>query len=589
MQAKGRQVRWRIRQKMIAISLLLLAVPTLVVGLVSYSVAKAETDKLIESKLQTNVRMAIEMITLMDKSVQNGTMPLATAQETVKTLLLGEKKADNTRPINKNIDIGVNGYFFVLDDKGMLLAHPMVEGENIWDKKTSDGYYYIQDMVKKAQEGGGNTYYNWPLPATDKDAAPKEATKISYAELDPTWNWIVSAGSYLQDYNAGQKRILSVMVITLAACLAAGAVITWLFAQHISRPIAQVAQRTKKIAEGDLTAGELVIRNRDEIGQLASDFNVMNDHLRTLVMQVQGGAEHVLSSSEELSSSIEETTKASKDIAESVHQIAAGMETHSQSTNESSRAMEEMAVGIGRIAETSSQAFDASLNTSKAAEEGDVSIRKAVDQMNRVSMTVGELSDIVRKLDERSKEVGDIVQVITNIAAQTNLLALNASIEAARAGEQGRGFAVVAGEVKKLALQSEQSAQEVIVRIEAIQKDIGYAVETMRKGEEEVREGADQTRETGESFKRILDATRSVVEQVQDASSAAEQMSAGSQEISASLQEMARITASGATGTQTISASTEEQLATMEQLALQSEQLSRLAEQLQESVAKFKV
>ncbi|MDF2716379.1 MAG: methyl-accepting chemotaxis protein [Paenibacillus sp.] len=584
MKPAGQRKSWKIQQKMIAVCLLLLALPTLIVGIVSYNVSKTETDKLIESKLESNVRLTIEMIELMDASVKSGRLSLEEAKEQVRGMLLGEKDKEGKRSINPKIDIGENGYFFVLDSTGNLLAHPSLEGQNIWEKKTSDGYYYIQDMVKQAQTGGGNTYYNWPLPNSTK-----EAMKISYAELDPKWGWIVAAGSYMQDYNGGQKRILSNLIVTLAVCMAVGAAVIWIFARHISKPIVSVAERTKRIAEGDLTSSGLDVRNRDEIGQLAADFNVMNDHLKNLVVQVKDGSEHVLSASRNLSVSIDETTKASRDIVSSVQQIATGMDTQAQSTTESSRAMEEMASGIGRIAETSSNAFDASLRTSKAAEDGYGNIQKSVEQMNRVSLTVADLSSVIQKLDQRSREVGDIVEVITTIASSTSLLALNASIEAARAGEQGRGFAVVAGEVKKLAVQSESSAQEVIRLVAAIQTDIGYAVRAMAEGEREVRDGAEMTRESGESFKRILEATRSVVEQIQEASSAAEQMSASSEEISASLQEMSRITAMGAEGTQTISASTEEQLATMEHLASQAEQMSRLAERLQQSVTKFRV
>ncbi|GAA3402848.1 methyl-accepting chemotaxis protein [Paenibacillus hodogayensis] len=569
---------------MIVVSLLLLALPTLIVGLVSYQVAKMETDKLIESKLQSNVRLAMEMVGLMDDAVKSGRIPLDEAKEQVKKMLIGEKNAEGKRSINPKIDIGENGYFFVLDSNGVLLAHPLLEGENIWDKKTSDGHYYIQDLIKKAQAGGGNTYYMWPLPKSTK-----EAMKISYAELEPRWNWIISAGSYMKDYNEGQSHILTNMLLTLAICLVIGAAIIWLFAGHIAGPIARVAQRTKRIAGGDLTSPPLAVTNRDEIGQLAADFNEMNEQLKTLVVQVQSGSEQVLSASNGLASSIDETTKASRHIVSSVQDIAAGMDSQAQSTEESSRAMEEMAAGIGRIAFTSSNAFDASLRTSQAAEDGQDNVRRSVEQMNRVSSTVTDLASVVHKLDQRSREVGDIVEVITAIASQTNLLALNASIEAARAGEQGRGFAVVAGEVKKLALQSEASAQEVIRLVQAIQADIGYAVQEMDRGERDVGEGVELTRKSGESFERIMETTRDVVEQVQEASSAAEQMSASSEEVAASLQEMARITALGAEGTQNISASTEEQLATMEQLSSQADRLNRLAEQLQKSVTRFRV
>ncbi|WP_158606676.1 methyl-accepting chemotaxis protein [Paenibacillus ginsengarvi] len=584
MKASATRIRLKIRQKMIFVSLLLLALPTLVVGTISYDVAKAETTKLIESKLQSNVRMAIAMIGLLDDSVKNGRLTQDEAKEQMRTMLLGAKDKEGKRPINRNIDIGEHGYFFVLDSAGTLLAHPLLEGQNIIDKKTSDGYYYIQDMVKQAQSGGGTIYYDWPLP----DSA-KEATKISYAELDPRWNWIVSAGSYMLDYNGGQQHIFSVLLITLGGCLAAGAIVIWLFAGHIASPIKRIAERTRRIADGDLTANDLQVPNRDEIGQLAADFNVMNDHLKTLVRQVQLGSGQVLLSSRELTASIGESSKASEDIAGSVQQIAAGMNSQAQSAEESSRAMEEMATGIGRIAETSSVAFDLSLKTSMAAEEGHGYIRESVERMDLVSRTVSDLAAVIRKLDGRSREVGDIVGVITNIASQTSLLALNASIEAARAGEQGRGFAVVAGEVKKLAVQSETSAQEVTRLVQAIQTDIGYVVRSMEEREREVREGAGMTRESGESFQRIMKASRSVVEQIQEASSAAEQMSASSEEISASLQEISRITAKGAEGTHTISGLTEEQLAMMEQLGGQSEKLNRLAEQLEQSVAKFRL
>lgn len=577
-------MRFRLRHKLIIVSLLLLILPTLSIGLVSYMVAKDETDELIESKLQSNVHLSIELIQVVEESVKSGRLSKEEAQEQIKTMLLGKKDAEGRRDINANIDIGENGYFFVLDPSGVLLAHPNREGDNIWDVQTNDGFYYIQDLISKAQNGGGSTYYSWPLPDESK-----EAIKISYAQLDPNWGWIVAAGSYMQDYNQGQKNIMLNLLMTLVICLVSGAVVVWIFARHISVPVTRVAEQARRIAEGDLSSVELQVRNRDEIGQLAGDFREMQAHLKELVAQVKQGAEQVNTSAGDLSVSIEETTKASREIVSSVQHIASGMDTQTQATTESSRAMEEMAAGIGRIAETSSAAYDSSLRTSKAAEEGYENLLGTVEQMKRVGATVDDLAEVIRKLDERSREVGEIVEVITAIAGSTSLLALNASIEAARAGEQGRGFAVVAGEVKKLAVQSETSAQAVIRLVTAIQQDIGYAVKTMTAGEREVREGELLTKRSGESFRHILDATRSVVEQIQEASSAAEQMSASSEQVAASLQEMARITEQGADNTQSISASTEEQLATMETLASQAEQLNRLAGTLQQAVSRFRV
>ncbi len=584
MKVRARKRNLTIRTKMIVVLLLLLAVPTFVVGLVSYYTATTETNALIEKDLEHNVKMAIQIESLLNEMVQNGQVSLEDAQEKMKSMIVGKKLKDGKREINKNIDLGENGYFFVLDSKGTLLAHPLLEGENIADKKTEDGFYYIQDMIKKAQDGGGFTYYKWPLPHSEK-----EALKVSYAEQSKNWNWIICAGSYMQDYNSGEKRIISTVLITLSVCLAAGVLVAIWFAQRLAGPIKQMAEQSKRIAEGDLTVPELAIDRRDEIGALADNFNAMNRQLRLIVNQTLNSAEQVNTSSQQLTSSIEETADATKKITEAIQQVAAGLETQSHSTKESSRAMEEIAAGIQRIAETSSAAFDAAANTAEKAERGNDSAQRAVKQMEAVNETVAELSSIIHTLQNRSVEIGSIVGTIAEIAEQTNLLALNAGIEAARAGEHGQGFAVVANEVKKLALQTKASSDQVARLVESVRDDIVYAAAAMEKSEREVRQGVSIIDETGEIFRDIVLASRNVVEQVQEASAATEQISASSEQISASLQEMARISAASADNTDNVSASAGKQLAAMDLLTGAAHALSEQARQLFDVVSKFKV
>ncbi|TXK81443.1 methyl-accepting chemotaxis protein [Paenibacillus sp. N3.4] len=573
-----------IRKKLLLVSFLLLVVPIITLGLVTNKLSGDSTHALVQTGLKNNVRLAVEMLNALDKDVQKGVLTKEDAQNQLRVMLLGEQRADHTRPINKQIDLGENGYFFVLDEKGELLAHPLLEGQNIWDKQTADGTRYIQNMIKTAQSGGGFTYYDWPLPNSKK-----EASKLTYSELATSWGWIISAGSYMQDYDSGQRHILSVLLITLGICTAVGITLFTLFALHISRPIIRVADQAERVAKGDLSGEEIIVSNRDETGQLAVSFNSLTNSLRELAGNQLLSANALASSSKTLSSVITETTQAVNQTSHAIAEVAASNETQASSIEETSRAMEEMATGIQRIAITSTTAFEASFGTLKEAENGNELSNRSTVQMTAVSNTVGDLSGIIHQLGDRSQQIGQIVEVIQEISAQTNLLALNASIEAARAGENGRGFAVVASEIRKLAERSNDSATRVAELIEDIQSDIHDAVGSMQKGEHEVEVSVAAIRETGDAFTRILQATRSVVEQVEEASAAAEQMSASSQEIAAALQEMERVSSNTAGAAQNVSAATEEQLASMEEIASSAQKLSQMSEQMKQLANKFKM
>lgn len=580
---KTKLLKVTIRKKLLVFTLFLLVVPVVIVGAISYEAASKETDNLIEKNIQNNVQMALTFIDSLTESVNHGLMTKEEAQEKVKIELLGAK-ADGLRPINKKIDLGVNGYFFITDEKGKLLAHPSLEGQSMWDKKTSDGVYYIQDMIKIALDGGGLTKYRWPLPNSKQ-----EAIKEVYSAYNKDWGWVVVAGSYMQDFNKGQKHILNNILITLAVCFVIGLILVILFARHIANPLLLMTNQTTRIAEGDLSGQDAHISNKDEVGMLGQIFSKMKLNLRSIVSQISTSSDQVSDKSTELSHSIEEVTAASKQIAASVEHISQLTQTQAINTKESSNAMEEMAIAIQKIAETSSIALEASQDTAEEAERGNQLIEQTSEQMLALRSTVQDLATVIETLSDRSVQIDTVVQVITEIANQTNLLALNAAIEAARAGESGKGFSVVASEVRKLAERSSESAREVSTLISSIQENIAFAVTQMKRSEGEVDSGVRNVQETGEAFKRIFEATRSVVNQIQEASASSEELSAGSEQIAASLQDIYQMSKATATAAQSISGFTTDQLQAMQDVQQAMNTIGQMTHDLQETAHRFKL
>ena len=248
-----------------------------------------------------------------------------------------------------------------------------------------------------------------------------------------------------------------------------------------------------------------------------------------------------------------------------------------------------MSAGIQQAAASSNQVFEHSARAVDKAKEGDKSVVKAISQMAHIEQTVNNSAQVVARLGERSKEIGQIVDTISGIAGQTNLLALNAAIEAARAGEQGRGFAVVAEEVRKLAEQSQEAAKHIAALISEIQGDTDKAVVAMGEGTREVKIGTEVVTTAGKAFEEIATLVTNVSGEVKKVSAVMQQMADGSQQIVTSMKEIDGYSKAAVGQAQTVSAGTEEQAASMEEIASSSQSLAKLAQDLNVAVSKFRI
>ncbi len=384
-----------------------------------------------------------------------------------------------------------------------------------------------------------------------------------------------------------QKLGLAILVLGIIISIVV-ATIAYLIAQNIANPIGKIAAIVQKVGEGDLTQDVPESNAQDEIGILSKSFRATVISLRNIVSQVIHSAERVSSSSQELSSTAQEMNATTEEVSSTIQQIAKGTETQAQKVEETQKVMEQMSASVSQVSKSAQAAAGQGSRAADAAQKGGEAVKQTRRKIEEVFNAIVSSNDMIKKLGQRSDQIGDIVDVITNIADQTNLLALNAAIEAARAGEYGRGFAVVAEEVRKLAEASAKSADEIARLIRDIQKETVQAVSNMEESSKGAGDVRDMSGKVAEALDAIIKNTESVATMIEQVSAASQQQAAGTAQVSKSVGDIASVAEESASATQEASASTEEMTASMEEMAASAQELADMGMTLWDLVSKFK-
>ena len=361
-----------------------------------------------------------------------------------------------------------------------------------------------------------------------------------------------------------------------------------LLLRSIKNSVDTILEGARHIAAGDLRS-KIMLDGDDEFAHIAHQFNTMVESMQKMIRKIKATATDVAGSSEELTANANQSAQVTQNVAQSITEVAEAAEKQMSIVTKSSATIDDFQHGLEEVIANQRHAREQTQATAQKATEGNSFVQSTVEQMNSIAQTVQQTGEIVGKLGERSKEIGNIVEIISNISGQTNLLALNAAIEAARAGEHGRGFAVVAEEVRKLAEESQNASQKISELIQSIQEETSQAVASMEEGRREAEKGKENVTATGESFSEIL----SMIGDVKKASLAvSERVLQLREDMNTIVDGMGEVDTSAkgiGSESQNVSAATEEQAAGMEEIASSSRSLANMANDLQTETDKFKV
>lgn len=391
------------------------------------------------------------------------------------------------------------------------------------------------------------------------------------------------------DADNGYAFIQKITWIAVAIALLFALAIAYFFSRSLARRIQSIQRTTAALANGDLTSPDLAAKGKDELTELSVSVNNMKQNLHDLISQTSDTTLQVSANAEELAASAEQGTAAAETVARLSQETAEDADVQQQNMGEMTASIEEMASLLQSLNDTSIEMNEHAQTVSEKTEEGQSAVISVSSQMSVIARTVTETNVAIEQLDQKSNQIGDIINMITAIADQTNLLALNAAIEAARAGEHGRGFAVVADEVRKLAEQSKESAAHIQEVVQQIQTEVQTTADNMTQNIQAVEEGIMKTAMVTSIFDDIRKQIQEVTQNVQDAAASTKELASGSDAIVSAIDRAGMLVEKSVNASHETSAASEEQLATTEQIAASAQALAHLSDELQQAVSRFKV
>ncbi len=480
------------------------------------------------------------------------------------------------RDIISEIQVGEEGYAYLLDKNGIIIAHP-VDTMLGTDVRT----YNVEPINNELDTmlAGEYGYINYTYDGVAK-----------LNKYGPVGDWSISINALDAEYLAPVKELIMFQLWMGLAFFIIGSLLVSYFSYQLVQRVKSINKVMRDVAQGDLTSRiDKVAVNGDEIDQMGEAINATIEQIHGVVDTIKQSSIKLASNSQQLSASSEENQASAEETAARMETISYEINSQNKEVGSAFTQYDIMQNGIKVTAKTAAEMAEKTGIVEEVAEGGSKIVEKARKQMESIKETSVKTVAIIDKLLQQSDEIGSINEMISQIADQTNLLALNAAIEAARAGEQGKGFAVVAEEIRKLAAQSQESAQGIQLLITQLQEDIqttnGYITEESKK----VESGLTAVCSSEEALGNIYDQISKVSGMIKNIDKLIWQTESDASGVNDSLHAVVDSASKTSSEAESVTAANEEQTAVSEEIAAAANELTIMADQLLSEVNHFKV